>query len=1330
MSYLNNRGVWDEPVTNSEEEEQMRLLDLQQRAKQQQLIEQRQRESQPEPEPESTPEPERSPRQASEETEKTQQDRGWITEAGEWLQNSLDAPANWADEQFSNFNDGVSDDNPLKGAVNFIDDNIFRSAEEQKEEVRNLPGGDIIEGGGEGVLAGVAIPVTLAARLANQDSSAWNEPPAELKGSVGGELAFEIMRVVAPTMILGGAGAVAGGAATAGGATVAGLSAESLIETIPQRSATDLILGRELAIKVGEVANLGGFDGDKVTEELIKGERPDAQVAVFVAGFLSNYGINFGADYVFKAIAKRLFPGSVTETAEVVSEATGKNATDVQKSLDNVDLPKGDRDLDINEAVSIDTSVPKPTGSNQVVNEDALQATAIRRSPSFNSDGLTTKDTSFFTNFKVFSDNESYRRALDEATKSLAPLLGKNKETKDKVLEGAQRWINQFTDETNAAIDIDRAIIDYPTEMTEPLDELARTVTSLGKVDTETYLRSWAVTNPEGVVASTLIGEELGIRLSQSARRITNLDDSGIDFTKAVEDYLDLQDKAELFLTPLRRFKARWNVSGLIQQTDEVAKVKGGKGIRDAKPAKVKGPDAEAPFEDFQLIRKDTNDEGATLRQLWERYKAGDADAGQTIKTYFNLMSFAPPRTAVTQVDNLSKTLAEQLRKGNTDATKTLYYAFMLTRIAPQSASLASNIVNLVKEPVGLALAGEGRYAAGQVLGALSVFSDALQVGKKAFLDGQPINTGRKIDANIYDTKLANTKLDALWDGVQRELNARKAPPREFVTAWWNYTRQKIANHPLNSIAGRGFLAADEWTKVMYGGMTASGRALREAPKSDLKLKELLQKQYKDVFSDGVKKGELNPETGVIEGANAMTFSNPIPKNGNFVDRAFEALQDAGKDSAFWNFVSPFTRMSYWGLEKGGVLLAGSIPGVGGKALQKLIPRYKSIMAGEAGELAQLQLKANLNFAGYSAFMVGSLSGMGMMTGNNPPEGMPKTSFIVPSPGSKKGWVGVPYGRLEPIATPFAIISDLTTNFRDNIISEPDYNRAIEEVLTAFGLATLDKTFTSGLTNVASLLDVKNFSEGTVVAGVNSAGPIAASVGLPIGAAGGLTRMVADWVNPYQSISKETDNLLGNVWAAIAQRNFGGATLPTRFNPWNGEEVRKVSGLGNGYWGDVMNTIGNEIGVPGGLKDAGSNVIFKAFDLAKLDTKIDLRSYKGVALSLNEQSILSKDLNDVGNLSARMNRLLASRRWVGPQLSQALRAGDTPKADRLRLEAQQQLRSVIQDAKEEAVRNGRLAKDVDFIQKLNPPSQATRGTSAPNSQGSSNPVTNLLAMYK
>ena len=493
----------------------------------------------------------------------------------------------------------------------------------------------------------------------------------------------------------------------------------------------------------------------------------------------------------------------------------------------------------------------------------------------------------------------------------------------------------------------------------------------------------------------------------------------------------------------------------------------------------------------------------------------------------------------------------------------------------------------------------------------------------------------------------------------------------------------------------------------MYGGMTASGRAFREAGEKKVKrgtpeFKDLIQKQYKDVFTDGVKKGELNPETGIIEAANMNTFSNPIPKNGNAVDRAFRTLQDAGQESAFWTYVSPYTRMGYWGLEQSGQLLAGSIPVVGGKILQRLVPKYKKIMAGEAGEMAQLQLKANLNFAGYSAFMVGSLSGMGMMTGNNPPEGMPKTSFIVPAPGTEKGWVGVPYGRLEPIATPFAIISDLTTNFRDNIISEPDYNQAIKEVLTAFGLATLDKTFTSSLNNAAALLDVKNFSEGTVVSGINSLGPVAASYALPIGAAGGLTRMVTDWVHPYKTISSEDDNLLGEMWAAIAQRNFGGATLPIKYSPWNGEPERKVSGLGSGYWGDVMNTLGNEVGVPGGLKDASTSDITKAFDLVQMDTDIDFKSYKGIALSKDEQSILSKDMNDVGNLSARMMRLLKSPEWKGPKLSAALKEGNTPKSDKLRAEARQQIRTVIQAAKDEAIRDGRLSENVDFQRKLMP----------------------------
>jgi len=1268
-----------------------------QRREQEALQQQEQAEAAPQQQQQQQTPTQQTPREAAASAEKTELDKGWISKTGEWLQREFD-PLNrldgflddiagqTGDETIQRIADAVPSRDELRGK--FADVPVLGQLAAASSAVDDIP----------------LIPATVAARFANQDAS-FSELPAELKDVEGGEAVFQIAAVVAPTLI-----GLPGGASVASrGAKI--LAAESLLETLPQRSAEDLVLGREVAVKYGEIADQLGFDGAEVTRDLIEGKKPSAQVTVAVTGFIQNLGINVASDAIFGAIFKRLGVSTTSEAAEVVSKATGKPADAVQRSLDDVELPsKGNPDLDINEAVSLDTGVPRPT-AGKALNEDAFQASAIQRSLDFGDSGMATKDFQFFSNYKVFSNNTSYQKALDDATKALEPVL-KDKGAMERAIVGGQRWVSQFFDETSQSLDLDAAYKAWGDDLSlEPLDGKAIILNAReyidGKVPTKAdYIKNRTQTSQMGTVAATLLGEELGIRLHQAARRITNLEEGSIDFTKAIDDYLDLQDKAEYFLTPLRRFKAKWGTSGKIQQFDEVRRVGIGK-QKDVKPLEIETPSYDAPAEDFTKVFKDTNDEGATLRELWVRYNAGDVDAGNTLKTYFNLMSYAAPRTALSQVNNLSNTLMKQLQKGNSDATTNLYYAAMLTRIAPQTASIASNVVNLVKEPIGLLLSGDKAYAAGQVYGALSVFSDALQVGKKAFTTEIPINTGTKLDAQIYDRKLRDLELDQLWEGVQKELNATNADLMTRGLAWWNYTRQKIANHPLNSYAGRGFLAADEWAKVMYGGMTASGRAFREASESGIKrggveFKQLQQKHFNEIFRDGVEKGELNPATGVLDGANAITFSTPIPRNGNFVDNAFRNLQDAADNSAFWKFVSPFTRVAYNTLEQGGVMLAGSIPGVGGEVLQRLIPRYRRIMNGEMGELAQLQLKSNIAFGQASAFAVVGMSYGGMMTGNNPPAGLPKTSFIVPAPGTKNGWVGIPYGRLEPIATPFAIISDLTTNYRDNIISEPDYEKAIEEVLTAFGLATLDKTFTSSLTNVASLLDVKNFGDGTVVSGVNATGAIGASLVLPIGAGAALTRMVADWVNPYQNYSKENDNLLANVWGALANRNLGGATLPIKYDPYTGEPRTKVAGFGSNYWGQVLATMGNEALVPGRLGDAKSNNILKQMDRIGFDPEIDLRSYNGIALSAEEQSILSKDIHDFGNLSQKLETYFSGDRYPGAAIRRQSREGTQTKTASLKEQARQDVRKIINEAKAQAIEQGRLSTSQSFQIKMLP----------------------------
>ena len=67
-------------------------------------------------------------------------------------------------------------DNPLSNTVKFLDDNVFRSADEQREAYLSNPVGSVVAGGGEGIEGGLMIPLTVAGAIANQNTDPWSDP--------------------------------------------------------------------------------------------------------------------------------------------------------------------------------------------------------------------------------------------------------------------------------------------------------------------------------------------------------------------------------------------------------------------------------------------------------------------------------------------------------------------------------------------------------------------------------------------------------------------------------------------------------------------------------------------------------------------------------------------------------------------------------------------------------------------------------------------------------------------------------------------------------------------------------------------------------------------------------------------------------------------------------------------------------------------------------------------------------------------------------------------------------------------------------------------------
>jgi len=1451
-------------------------------------------------------------REAAEGAEKQQGEEGFFSQLGEAIKEEGDILQRV--DRFLERNANLTENIPIIGDVNRAAADFVPSREQFDESVADVPVLGQARAAGAGADAFFLTPLTLGARATNQ-STEFAELPAELDEVVGGEIAFEVGRLLAPSLV--GLPAIA--------STGTRITAESALETINQRSADDLIMGREGAIKLGEIADLLGYDGKTLTRQLIEGKEPKAQAIVAVAGFLQNFGINLTAEtligkigkLVGKATAKpsteavaegtQLFHGTsaanaasiaeggfresrngvfgrgvyLTESSEYASsyaaeeglgllsdadfqryldgdealadpgllvggslpsnirildipnsgmsavkfarrlgmkgradgavrfireyarknnfdgvrfdpvldakpgkggmsevilfdaskadqvvagkssvveqiaQRTGKSVEDVQASLDDINLPAGKgQDYDIYEQTTIDTGVAKPKGKKDVINEDAIQATSLRRSNDpLLEDALSEADHQYFVQLDRLSDERSFREALAEGTKYI-DALKKSPADKQAIIKSAQEWTQRFFDSSTKRFDFDNAIDDFAANMTEPLRPAKQAFDDLLETGLDkAYLMEGAIATPEGALVAKLIGEELSIRLHRAARSVMNMENGGKNWEAAVEKFLQLQDKGELFLTPLRRYRRKWNVSGEVIQKESVRKagsdapIKGSKGNKEVIPY-------DAPSENFRTIKKDPDDTGSTLREMLDIYTAtGDKDIKKSIDAYFTALSYSPPKVAIQMMDNVSGTMRQQLRKGNKDAYRQLLYSAYLTRLAPQTASVISNIANLIKEPVGLAMSGQRAYARGQIMGAWSVMSDAFQVGKRAFQKGDAINSGTKLDASVYDFKQKQQALEGVYQGAKREINldTTLSPGQKKLQetmAWWNYTRQSIANHPLNSYASRLFLAGDEWSKVLYGGMTAGGRAYREGVATGAKgseLERLVHKHMGEIFQEGTNIGKINTDKDavgdVLGAANSLTFSNPIPKNGNVIDQAFRSLQDAGRDSAFWNFTSPFTRVSYWTMEKGGVLMAGALPmpkRTKEWMLGAIIPRYRKTLNGEYGELAQLQLKGDIAFAHYTAFMVGGLSTMGLMTGNNPPEGMPKTSFIIPT-DNKNGYVAIPYGRIEPIATMFAVVADSVKAFRDNDITEGEYLQIIQDIAVAAGLATMDKSFMTGMSNTSNLLDIKNFTPTSATRSIVSSGSgLVASQFLPLGGAAGLTRMVTEWVQPYETISMGDANNWRNLFSAIAQRNFGGLTNPVKNDPLTGNPIPKSINSR-----DIMGAALGEGLVPGRIKQGENQDIYRELEFLGYESKrfIDnTRTANGIPLSLENQSHLQADLHTYGGLSTRLRNYFQSNEYKNRSRQLEASRQDTSmegqmRTERLERELRQRVDYYYGQAKQRAISQGRVGRDRTYQQNRRTRDSSRNPASLRAEQSASEPnplerVGSLLNMYK
>ena len=1200
-------------------------------------------------------------RQAAVEAQPQQREEGFVTKVGEGIGYTLSPDGLTADV----LNAAAAGINQLSGGnLQGLDDFVLGSEEQkqlQQEKFGNNPVVQNMEAISSGLESGIATPFTVAARLTNQRAT-WSEAPQIVKDSPIADTVFTITEILVPTLLTGG---VAGPVLGTGQAGLGALSLESALETAHQDSADDLLAGRTLAQKVGEVADHLGYDGAQLTTDLIEGTKPHAQSINAVIGFFQNLGINIAADQVIKRVGglltregaekatKQSTEVVITETAEDTSRVIGANAEDVQKALDDKVEPVYRADAEPHEVMDIDSqvSVTKPSSGNEFISGEAAVAEALRQG-NLGDDFLTASDRNYFTNWNALSDDLSVRKALQEATTTLKHLTDSKTDLNRAMLRAQDWWVSNRallgTVDEISIDDIDQLARSFKKEMTVPggrervsltefnaerrkvpdslkrkkRDEKGKFVKGGDVSGLAAGLREFTSVNEEGFIAAALIGEELGIRLQRAARQAVNLENLTvpIDFTKAVENFIELQDRASLFLVPLRRGKRRWFIEGQAQQRRSIRRVRDADIQGQLKKADPVSYDAVS--REFETISKDSTDPGATLRELWQSAKAGDGDALNTLKAYMQAMAYADPHKTVEQTVDLTNILEQQLKQGRKDAVTQLYYGFMLSRVGTQVASASSNIARLIAEPFGNILSldkGQRAYGMGQLIGGATAFQDALAIGVRSFQENTAIHGAKKVDFNIGNLKQRQAQLEQAHQGYMQQLNERGAGWAEKFNASMSFHFQSLMNHPMVGIGNRFLTAQDDMAKTMFASQVATGRAWKFAAETDTWdiINHHVNTQMRNTFKNGVKQGKItDPE--VLAGAEALTFQSPIPSNGNFIDQAFLSLKTSADSSAFWRFFVPFTRVSYNILET-----AGRYEPTG--LMHRLVPRYRMILAGEMGDVAEMQLKGQIAFSRLWTASIVTAASMGYVTGNNSGT-MPQRSFIFPA-NNKDGFIAVSYEKLEPFATIAAVTADAITGLKDDVITEGQYQRFIEEMLFSLSMATFDKSFMTGMQNMSQLFSVRNFGDGTAMGLARTAG-----VAVP-----GTIRMIADWAQPFQTLAK-SDNFGETFWATFKQRVVGGMGNPVRYNELTGKPIPKVGTVdtasGDDYWTAVFSGVMGEFVTPGKVRGGEQTIVTRMLDKLgfKRDANAGLRTYEGIDLNLEQQSKLSYDMHHVAGL--------------------------------------------------------------------------------------------------
>ena len=1194
----------------------------------------------------------------------------------------------------------------------------------------------VLEGIASGMEGGIALPFTLAGRLTNQ-ATPWADPPATLKDSPLGETVFEIAQVVTPTLLFS---AVGGGSPLTVGTS--GLLIESGIETVTQDGADDLIAGRYLATRIGKIADALGYDGQQLAIDMIEGKNFNGQALVATVGFLQNLGINFSVNKfidIFRQTKKvqqnsllqgadankqvlegsnggtpppiqKQLPTSAITTQQVIdvdvidikeipqtvkntAKILNSDAIDVYKKLEDVNEVPYNFKKEPHDVMDIDNSVnvSKPSEGNVHTSNEAfhtemgrgfqVDTPATRGLNEIGTDGMTRADRHFFTNWGSLTDEVGVQRALQEITANLNKLKNFPAD-----LDIALKRANHFWSKNAQLLgeDITSFAREFYKEGVVPLDP-RKTLNDFDGIDWQRMLRENVKVSPDFFAAAGLMAEELGVRFAKQARVVRNLDNAKIDFTQAMETMVQLVEKGDLLLIPLRRAKRQWAIEGITQQKNVFEKIREGyKGVDSAKINSL--PNNNVTPRDLTLIKKNDTDAGKTIRELWESAKAGNTKDLETLKEYLDYVAGAPPDEVFGMTKNLADALKNTLNV-NGDTARTLYYAKLLATVNPQTAAGATNVARLISEPLGNIASPIFRgggvkdvlYGLGQLVGTQGALNDSLFAFKRAAKSNQSINARSRVYELSKTWKRKSLELEAAKSMLLDKISREGGSKTEIAKVHINYWIQMAAYNPYTNFAKRFLIAQDDAANVVVGHQEATGRAfvkawedgvfdLRVNPKNLFKkgeqaiqqgkqLEQLVRKELGTIFQDGITHGRLIDE-GVIQRAKNLTMQENIPtgKYATPVDNFFKGLEQQSQNAFIATYFMPFARLSWNFLDTLGRSVYALDPT---GLIEKSVPRYKAIISGEMGEVAEMQLKSQVAFTRMFVMSQAGLALTGNLTGNYPPDGMPKNSWIIPTPWTSTGYTAIPHDRIQPFSSLATITADLVTLTRDQAIGKKKFQQAVSLFVGTVGVAILDQTFLRGLQNQVEYLDLNGYvtKDGRSLKLSRVASDLAVNMPLkgfnPLFWAG-FTRQLFDLVQPYQTMNSDPNNTGRDFMARIRGRIMMGAGNPLKYDRYTGNVIKKSGSQGKNYFNGVVNNLFTTFGYAGKLVEADPNNFVKKqmYNVGFDFNKAELAQYKGLELTNAEQSSFNKYMHSEGKLEDRLTFLFTQNKKYKKLLAQ------------------------------------------------------------------------------